>query len=280
MGISLKQLLQIGGMILCTSVNLAHARAADTLDEACDEQCQATRASQDPTAEINGVFFDNTINFGSDSDQTLYNFEIQGVKTLASEDWGGLIARSIVPVVGSPVPEAQPNSFDTEWGVSDTVLQLFYVPTNESGVLNPGFGPQVSLRTHTDDAQKGAGWGGGIAGGAFGFAGPWAFGGLASHLWGEDDFNTTTIQPIVYYNLESPGIGDWFFGYNAQLTYDWSADSPGDALTAPIGASVGKTVLLPSRVAVSYTLGAYKLVESPADISDWQLKFAINILAQ
>ena len=52
------------------------------------------------------------------------------------------------------------------------------------------------------------------------------------------DFSTTTVQPIVFYNLKSPGIGDWFGGYNNSITYDWSADS-GDAWTVPIGAAVG-----------------------------------------
>lgn len=271
--------LSISSLLVLLSVASAAVNAQEA-DIACDEQCQATRAAQDPTAEVNGIFFDNTFSFGSDSDETLYNSQFQGIRTLISEDWGALILRGIVPVLGVPVPDPSTGDLDTEFGVSDTVVQLFYLPNATLGPLSYGFGPQISLSTHTDSEQQAAGYGGGLAGGAFGFAGPWAFGGLVNHLWGEDDYSTTTIQPIVYYNLTSPGIGDWFIGYNARISYDWSADSSDDAWTVPLGLTAGKTVLRPSGRAVTFNLGAYELLESPNDAFDWQLRFAINILSQ
>lgn len=258
----------------------AHIARAQETDPACDEQCQAARAAQDPTAEVNGVFFDNTLSFGSEIDETLYDFEVQGVRTLLSEVWGALILRGIIPVLGVPVPEPSSGDLDTEFGVSDTIVQLFYVPTATLGPFSYGFGPQVSLSTHQSDEQQAAGYGGGIAGGAFGFAGSWAFGGIANHLWGEDDFSTTTIQPIVYYNLTTPPVGDWFFGYNAEISYDWSASSSDNAWTVPLGLTVGKTLFQPSRPAVTINLGAYGLLESQNDALDWQLTFAVNILSQ
>ncbi|MEM0947263.1 MAG: hypothetical protein AAGB07_00095 [Pseudomonadota bacterium] len=253
---------------------------AQDANVACDEQCQATRAAQDPTAEVNGVFLDTTIDFGSSSDETLYNLEIQGVRTLASAEWGALVLRGIVPVLGVPVPDATTLDLGTDFGISDTVLQLFYVPNDRIGPFSYGFGPQVSLSTHSDDAQKAAGFGAGLAGGIFGFSGSWAFGGLANHLWGEDDYSTTTLQPIVYYNFESERFGDWFLGYNAQISYDWSADHSAEAWTVPLGLTAGKTVLQQSGRAVTYNLGAYKLLESQNDTFDWQLRFAVNILSQ
>lgn len=260
-----------------TSASFALAQEEDAL---CDAQCQATRAAQDPTAEVNGIFFDNTLSFGTASDETLYNNEVQGVLTLLSEDWGALVLRGIVPILGVPVPDVPSGELDTEFGVSDSIVQLFYVPNSTIGPFRYGFGPQVSLSTHQDDEQQAAGNGGGIVGGAFGFFGPWAVGGLANHLWGEDDYSTTTIQPIIYYNLTSPGIGDWFIGYNAQISYDWSADSSDDAWTVPLGLTAGKTLLRPSGLAVTFNLGAYALLESPNDAFDWQLRFALNILSQ
>lgn len=255
----------------------AHAQDAN-LD--CDEQCQATRASQDPTAEVNGIFLDTTTSFGSSSDETLYNYQIQGVRTLASAEWGALVLRGIVPVLGVPVPDATTMDLDTDFGISDTVVQLFYVPNDQIGPFSYGFGPQVSLSTHSDDAQKAAGFGAGLAAGVFGFSGPWSFGGLVNHLWGEDDYSTTTLQPIIYYNFESERFGDWFLGYNDRISYDWSADRSSDAWTVPLGLTAGKTVLQPSGRAVTYNLGAYKLLESANDALDWQLRFAVNILFQ
>ncbi|MEM9349200.1 MAG: hypothetical protein AAGA47_02985 [Pseudomonadota bacterium] len=267
--------------VLAVFLSLGGASAqAQAPDGECDAQCQANRDAQDPTAEVNALFFDNTISFSDDRDETLYNFEIQGVRTLLSEDWGGLILRGIVPVLGVPVPDPPTFDLDTEWGISDTLIQLFYVPDANIGPLSFGFGPQVSLETHSEDELKGAGFGGGLAAGAFGFVGPWSVGGLANHLWGENEFSTTTLQPIVYYNFINPEIGNWFLGYNAQITYDWSAASADDAWSVPVGLSVGRTVLRPSGPAVSYVVGAYGLADSPNDAFDWQLKFAVNILSR
>ena len=42
----------------------------------------------------------------------------------------------------------------------------------------------------------------GLAGVAFGSAGPLSYGGILGHHWGEDGFSLSTIQPIVFYNTE------------------------------------------------------------------------------
>lgn len=261
----------LGAISLCAAGAL---HAQDTADSSCDDACMATRNSQDPTASINGVFTDNTIGLGPNGDSTFYDLQIQPVATVLNEDWGSLVLRGIVPVLGVPVPDGA-GGLDTETGISDTVLQAFYVPRSD-GAFTYGVGAQVSLATHTDSATQGAGWGGGPAFGGFGFAGPVSYGGLVSHLWGEDDFSRTTIQPIVYYNVEHPTFGPWYFGYNAQITYDWSADD--DPWQVPLGLSVGKTVLNQSGYAVNYLFGAYDLIESPENGNDWQFRFAISVL--
>lgn len=251
--------------------------AQDGADPECDEECQAGRDAQDVTAAVNGVFLSNAIGFGPSGDDTFYNFQIQPIATVAQEDWGDLIIRGITPVFGVPVPSTTPGQLNTEWGLSDTIVQGLYVPPGQDGLIRFGVGPQVALATHTESATQGSGWGGGIAGGAFGFAGDLAFGGIANHLWGEDGFSTTTVQPIIYYNLETPGIGPWFVGYNAPITYDWNAES-GDAWEVPLGLTVGKTFVLPSKDSLQFAVGAYDLVETSANGNDWQLRFSINVL--
>ena len=85
------------------------------------------------------------------------------------------------------------------------------------------------------------------------------------------------MQPIVFYNLESPGIGKWFFGYNNSITYDWSAES-GNAWTVPVGGAIGKTFVTPSKMALTFKVGGYALVESPEGGNDWELTFSLNVL--
>ncbi|MEM1194707.1 MAG: hypothetical protein AAGH57_01265 [Pseudomonadota bacterium] len=274
---STKRSLAIGCVINALCVQAGSLHAQDVVEEVCDEQCQATRDAQDVTAAVNGVFLSNAIGFGPDSENTLYNFQIQPIATVARGEWGDAILRGITPVLGVPIPDQGADDLNTEWGLSDTVVQALYVPGGQDGLIRFGIGPQVSLATHTQSSAQSGGWGGGIAGGAFGFAGPLAFGGIANHLWGEDGYSTTTVQPIVYYNLETPGIGPWFFGYNAPITYDWDAED-GDAWEIPVGATVGKTVVLPSRDSLQFAVGGYYLAEAPTNGNDWQLRFSINFL--
>ncbi|MEM0897188.1 MAG: hypothetical protein AAGJ79_09905, partial [Verrucomicrobiota bacterium] len=161
---------------------------------------QATRDIQNPTSSIKGIFFSNSIGFGPTSENNLYDFQIQPIVTVADEEWGSLILRAVVPVLGVPVSNRNDDSidFDTEFGLSDTVVQAFYVPRRQDGEFSFGFGPQISLKTQTDSSVAGAGWGGGALLAGFGFNGPLSYGGLLNHLWGEEEFSTTTLQPIVF----------------------------------------------------------------------------------
>ncbi|MEM8636739.1 MAG: hypothetical protein AAGF33_17370 [Pseudomonadota bacterium] len=252
------------------------AFAQEQAQSECDEVCQATRESQDPTAAVNGFFLSNSIGFGPSSDDTLYNFQVQPIATVAQRDWGNVLLRGVIPVLGVPVPDGTPMGRETEWGISDTILQAFVIPSNQSGPLTFAFGPQLSLDTHTDDATQGAEWGGGVATAAFGASGPLTYGAIVNHLWGEDDYSTSTIQPIVFYNLNTPGIGDWFFGYNNSITYDWSADE--NEWEVPVGLSAGKTFILQSKKALSYRFGAYSLVETATGGNDWELTFSASLL--
>jgi hypothetical protein len=253
------------------------ANAQNQSEDECNEQCQATRDSQDPTAAINGVFFSNEIGFGPVDNDTSYNLQIQPIATVAQKEWGNLILRGVIPVLGVPTPTELGNGLQTDFGLSDTIAQALFIPSNQRGPIKFAIGPQVSLATHTDDTSQAAGWGGGIAAAGFGFAGRLSYGALVNHLWGEDDFSTTTLQPIVFYNVTSPGIGEWFFGYNNSITYDWSAES-GNRWTVPIGGAVGKTFILSSEQALTFKVGAYSLVESPEDGSDWELTLNLNVL--
>lgn len=248
----------------------------------CDAECQALRDAQDPLADVRALMTDNTIAFGTADDQTSYNFQLQPVYSIPTDKSFNFIARGIVPIVGAqegaglpPLGPEQVGGSGITWGLSDIMLQGFFVPQT-TGDIKFGAGPQFSLRTRTDEAVGGPGWGGGLAGVVFGFAGSLAYGGILGHHWGQDDFNLTTIQPIVFYSLELFGESGYYAGYNNSITYDWSAKS-GNQWQVPLGATAGKTFLFESGYALDINLGGYTLVARPDGGADWQFKFGVNL---
>lgn len=242
----------------------------------CDAECQALRDAQDPLADVTAIMTDNTIAWGggtSDNDPA-YTFQIQPVKSFETNLGFNFIARGMIPIMGAPQSYYLPylgnvGGTGTTWGLSDIMLQGFFVPQTDSD-FKFGFGPQFSLRTRTDEAVGGPGWGAGFSLVAFGFAGDLSYGGLVGHLWGQDGFSLTSIQPIVMYNL--PLFGGSYVGYNNSITYDWSAQ----AWQAPVGLTFGKTFLFESGHALDASVGGYYVAARPTGAPDTQVKFGLN----
>ena len=260
---------------LALSANFVVGLSIASADD-CDETCQALRKAQDPLADVRAIMTDNTIAVGTAKDNTSYNFQVQPVYSIGLEDDNNLILRGIVPVLGVydgtyfPWIGPTPVGGSYNWGISDIMMQAFYVPANDGGIKF-GFGPQVSLKTRTDSVLAGPGWGAGAAVVAFGFAGDYSYGGILGHHWGEDSFSLTTVQPIVMYNMEL--FGGSYIGYNNSITYDWNADQ----WTVPAGLVFGKTFLFDSGYALDANIGAYSIVEGPRGSADWQAKFGVSV---
>ncbi len=233
-------------------------------DEDCDEACQAARKAQDPLAPINALLTDNTIGYGPNSDSTTYNYQLQPVLTFEGSG-ANVILRGLLPYVGVP-----DGTGGTDFGYSDTVVQGFYVPEVDPGVFKLGYGVQVSLDT-AKSGFGGPGNGAGLALVGFGFAGNLAYGGVVGHLWGEDSFSLTTLQPIAFYNLED-FLGGSYVGYSNTWSYDWNSSD----WVIPLGATFGKTFVLNGGHLLDINAGAYSLVEAPDGGNDWQLKFGIS----
>ncbi len=240
---------------------------------------ELARKTQDPLADVRAIMTDNTIGFGTSDDETSYGFQIQPVYAIPGEN-ANWIARGILPIVGAPagadLPRLGPDltaDRGTKWGLSDSILQLFWTPKTESDI-KWGIGPQVSLRTRTTDRVAGAGWGGGLSGVFFGFAGNFSYGGLLNHHWGQNSYSVSSGQPIIYYNVEA--IPGFYLGYNNTITYNWNADS-GDRWQVPLGLTVGRTIAIgEAGHALDLGLGAYGLVVTPDEGANWQLKFGIS----
>ena len=233
----------------------------------CDVACQAARNAQNPLAPVRAIMTDNTFSFGPDSTRG-YNFQVQPVYTIATDQGYNVILRGIIPINGVPA-----STGGHDWGIGDSFVQAFYVPET-SGNLKYGFGPQLSLPTNSGATFVGPGWGVGAAAVVFGFAGDLSYGGIVGHHFAENDFSLTTFQPIVMYNLDL--FGGSYIGYNNSILYNWKASS-GDAWTVPLGATFGKTFVSKSGYATDVNIGAYKLAERPAGGPDWVAKFGLSV---
>jgi hypothetical protein len=206
-----------------------------------------------------------------------FAFQLQPVYTIPGERFN-MIARAVVPIVGlepgvvaPPIgSEARPETGST-WGLSDSIVQYFFSPKSE-GSWKWGLGPQVTLKTRTNDRLAGPGWGGGLAGVIFGGSGQWSYGAIAMQVWGEDDFSILTLQLIVLYMLQSlPGA---YIGYNNSVTYDWNAET--DAWTVPLGLTFGRAVVRENVDFWDFSLGGYPLVVRPDGAPSWQLKLGVS----
>jgi hypothetical protein len=191
---------------------------------------EMARKLQDPLANIAALMTDNDVNFNTGNDETSYGFQLQPVYAVPLEKAGfNLVNRAVIPILGM-APQAQkpivgeplPPGDDRTWGLSDSVLQFFFSPRNDSA-WKWGAGPMFSLKTRTDDKLAGPGWGGGpiaVLVGNFSESVSAAF--IGGHLWGEQDgFSMSMLQPMIFYNLSNA----WNVHYNNMITYDWNATS-------------------------------------------------------
>jgi len=276
----MKNAMQIPGFAVVVAILLAMAAIPAAAQELSPEE-EAARKASDPLGNVKALMTDNTIAFGAgpSGDDTSFGFQLQPVYAIPNTTSWNMIARAIVPIAGlepgvvaPPIgSEPRPDTGST-WGLSDTVLQYFLSPKSK-GAWKWGVGPQVTLRTRTNSRLAGPGWGGGVAGVLFGGSGQWSYGAMAMQIWGQDDFSIFTLQPTVIYMLKAlPGA---YVGYNNAMTYDWNS-GPYDALTMPLGLTVGKAVVRKNGDFWDLSVGAYALAVRPDNAPSWQLKLGVS----
>ena len=262
--------------LLVVSV-LGSSRAEDTDG---DNAAAMARMLQDPLANISAIMTDNDIHIGTGTGEATTVLQLQPVHSVNFERFS-LVPRGVIPIIGlapgaNIPPINQPTTDDgTQWGLGDTVGQLFYTPRTDAA-WKFGVGPQISFKTHTDDRLAGSGWGAGVAAvvvGGLGEATSVAV--LGGHLWGEEGFSTTLVQPMFFYNFKSvPGLA---VGYNGAITYDWN-NKAGNNLQLPLGGVVSRTSDLGGGYGLDLVLGAYVYPVKPDGGPDWSFKFGITLL--
>lgn len=149
----------------------------------------------------------------------------------------GLAAEGQVPAIGDPTPAGS----GITWGLGDILTQFYFSPKTDSA-WKWGLGSIVSWQTRTSSKLSGAGWGVGPSAVVVGNLSEnvsSAF--ILNHLWSTSgDFSTTSIQPMIFYNIPSlPGMS---IAYNSTISYDWQASS-GNHWTVPLGAGLTKSLI-------------------------------------
>jgi len=249
-------------------------------DEGSDA-AEMARKLQDPLANIKMLMFDNGVDFNTGNDDTSYTFSVQPVYAIPMESYN-IVLRGVIPVVGlSPgaqkpiIGEPLPPGRGETWGISDSQLQIFFSPKSDSA-WKWGLGPVISLKTHTNSKLEGAGWGGGAAAVLVGsLSENISFSMVAGHTEGQNDFSTSFIQPMLFYNV--PGVEGVAISYNNTSTYNHNARSK-NAWTIPLGAGVSKTFVMDNGMGVDLGIGYYNNVKRPKGAADWTLKWHVAIV--
>lgn len=125
--------------------------------------------------------------------------------------------------------------------------------------------------------MAGPDWGAGAVGIIVGDLTPnLSFAGLVGNHWGfNGDFNTATIQPMLFYNFDSaPGA---YLAYNAVISADWKVDSD-NRWTVPLGLTIGRAIAMGNGHGLDMMIGPYYNVERPDGAARWQLRFGISWL--
>lgn len=240
---------------------------AEAQDDDCDAACQAARKAQDPLAPVTAVITDNSITYDSNGGNRTANYQVQPVYSITFGDAGHMILRGILNYNEIPTGSGDISGF------GDSILQAFWVPNDRIGSLRYGFGPQFSIDTADNPALGALGDGFGLGAVAFGFTGDLSYGGVLGHIWGENDVEITTLQPIVFYNTEL--LGGSYIGYSNTIVYNSGAPS-GSRWTIPIGLTVGKTFLQANGGAIDFNLGLYHLADAPVGANETQFKFGLS----
>ncbi len=243
---------------------------------------EMARLLQDPLASISALMTDNTVNFGTGTDElTGYNFQLQPVYSI-SFDTFNFIPRGVVPIVGAPggadfpnLGPPQPPGPDVKWGLSDIMVQTFFNPKSASD-WKWGVGPQFSFKSRTSERVAGPGWGSGLGAVMVGGAGDFAFAFLTNQHWSFDgDFSLMTVQPMIFYNI--PSLPGATIHFNNSITIDWKATS-GNKWTVPLGLGVSQTLDMGGGYALDLSIGGYGIAVRPEAGPRWQLKFGITLL--
>jgi hypothetical protein len=234
---------------------------------------------QNPIGDLYSFPFQSNTNFNTgphNGTQDILN--VQPVIPIhITEDWN-VITRTILPLIWQP--SLQPLQA-VPFGTGQPTFPAFLSPRNPSNGWLWGVGPVVQVPTISNKSLGSNVWGGGPTGVLVYMKGPWVAGVLANNVWsfggtsgrGGTSYDTFLVQPFANYNFG----GGWYVGTSPVITANWLT-AGNNAWTLPLGANVGKVVMIGGKLPVNFSLGAYYNVLRPEYGSTWQLRTQVTFI--
>jgi len=261
-------------LVLFSIQPLSNLAADEEVGQNSAREEKLAKAAQNPIAAMISLPFQNNTDFGvGPEDGTKNTLNIQPVWPFELNDNWNLITRTILPVVSQPgVAQGQ----DRTNGLGDTTFTSWFSP-KDSGEWTWGVGPVFLMPTATDDVLGANKWGLGASAVLLTMPGKWVIGSLFSNVWsvegsGNQDVNLFTWQYFINYNLDN----GWYLVTAPINTANWEVGSD-NKWTIPMGGGVGKIVKF-GKLPVNLNAQAYKMIKSPANGPDWQLRAQMQFM--
>lgn len=253
------------------------AAAPTSSDDSAEPGAHVSQADlaeklQNPVADLISVPIQSNWDFGiGPKNAYKYTANIQPVIPFSvSEDWN-VITRTIVPVIYAE-PPVEGASY--QHGLGDTTQSFFLSPKAPVGGWILGAGPVLYYPTASDSSLGVGQWGAGPTGVALRQEHGFTYGVLANQIWsyggwGDQDVNSTFLQPFVSYTTKTYTT----FGVNTESTYDWQASQ----WTVPINFTVQQLVKI-GKLPVAFQVGYRYYADTPPGGPDWGLRFTVTFL--
>ena len=242
------------------------------VDDEKVREAELVKETLNPIASLTSVPFQNNWDFGiGPSDAMKYTLNFQPVIPFTLNDDWNLISRTILPTI---YLESTASGVSSKFGLGDTVQSLFLSPKEAPGGWIMGAGPVLLLPTATDSALGSGQWGAGPTAVVLRQDKGFTYGILANHIWsyagwGNENVNTTYLQPFVGYTTKNFTT----FMVNTESTYDWQ----GRQWSVPMNFMLTQ-LLKVGKQPISLQLGYRYYADGPKGGPDWGLRFAVTFL--
>jgi hypothetical protein len=233
-------MVKLGRFLLMTAVVFAAALPGLAQNDSTEA---LAKAAQNPVANMSSLplLLNATFDYGLEGQpkrDTQYVLNIQPVVPFTLNDKWIVITRTILPVVGQPLPFGDGSPVG---GIANLQETLFFSPAKPGRIIW-GVGPVVQFPTASNHVLGSSKWSGGPSFVVLAMPGNWVFGVLAQNVWSfagpnnAPKVNQFLLQYFINYNFK----GGWYVTSAPINTADWTQAQNKDKWTVPVGIGVGK----------------------------------------
>lgn len=234
---------------------------------------ELAKLKQNPVSGLRQLLVTASVNPNvPDADGRQGIYSLQAVWPFRLNDDWRVVTYTIVPVADLPATPDHP----ALTGVGNTLLNFYVSPSHASGKWVWGFGPAVSLPTHTKTGLGSDQYGLGPSGLLYYAEDAWSAGVVLQNVWstgsGNDRFNEFGAQYIFNYNLSD----GWYLFSNQTITANWNT-APSQRWTVPVAAGVGRIFDIGPQP-VSASLQLFSNAVRPDSAARWGVNFQFALL--